>query len=132
MKSLQEYSDRYRNIRFERRDGILQVTLHTNGGTMQWGADAGAIHEQVGAAFYDIGRDRENKIVILTGTGDAFCKDRNTAEYSESSKGPEYWYRVSREARDMIMNLLEIDVPVISAINGPALIHSELPVLADV
>jgi enoyl-CoA hydratase/carnithine racemase len=132
MKSLQEYSARYRNIRFERRDGILQVTLHTNGGTMQWGADAGAIHEQLGAAFYDIGRDRENKIVILTGTGDAFCKERNTAEYSEDSKGPEYWYRISREARDMMMNLLEIDVPVISAINGPALIHSELPVLADV
>lgn len=132
MKSLQQYADQYRNIRFERRDGILQVTLHTNGGPMQWGADAGAIHEQLGEAFYDLGRDRENKIVILTGTGDAFCKDRNAAEYTESSGNSEYWYRISREARDMLMNLLEIDVPVISAINGPAVIHSELPILADV
>ena len=32
----------------------------------------------------------------------------------------------------MLMNLLEIDVPVISAVNGPALIHSELAALANV
>ena len=131
MKSLQQYAERYRNIRLERRDGILQVTLHTNGGPMQWGADVGSIHQQLGDAFYDIGRDHENKVMILTGTGDAFCKDRNSAEYTETYSA-EYWYRISREGRDMLMNLLEIDVPVISAINGPALIHSELPVLANV
>ncbi len=131
MKSLQDYAERYRNMRFERRNGILQVTLHTDGGSMRWGADPGSIHEQLGAAFYDIAHDRENKVMILTGTGDVFCVDRNRAEYSETYSA-EYWYRISREGRDMLMNLLEIDVPVISAINGPALIHSELPVLADV
>ena len=131
MKSLPQYAERYRNIRFERRDGILQVTVHTDGGPMRWGADPGAVHEQLGQAFYDIGRDRDNKVVIFTGTGDAFCKDRNDAEYSEAYSA-DYWYRISREGRDMLMNLLEIDVPVVSAINGPALIHSELPILADV
>ena len=131
MKSLDHYSKLYRNIRFERREGILQVTLHTDGGPMQWGADPGAVHEQLGAAFYDIAHDRDNKVMILTGTGESFCKDHNTSEYTESFS-PDYWYRISREGRDMMFNLLEIDVPVISAINGPALIHSELPVLADI
>jgi 6-oxocamphor hydrolase len=131
MKSLQQYAESYRNIRFERRDGILQVTLHTNGGPMQWGADPGCIHEQLGHAFYDIAHDRENTVMILTGTGKAFCKDRNAREYTETYSA-DYWYRISREGRDMLMNLLEIDVPVISAVNGPALIHSELAVLADV
>ncbi len=131
MKSLSHYADLYRNIRFERRDGVLQVTLHTDGGSMKWGADQGAVHEQLGNAFYDIGRDPENKVVILTGTGDVFCTERNPNEYNDKYSA-EYWYRISREGRDMLMNLLEIDVPVISAVNGPALIHSELPVLADV
>lgn len=131
MKTLSQYADSYRNMRFERRDGVLQITLHTDGGPMQWGADAGSVHEQLGHAFYDVGHDRDNRVVILTGTGDAFCKDRNPAEYSEKYSA-DYWYRISREGRDMLMNLLEIDVPVISAINGPALIHSELPILADV
>ncbi|HSV52932.1 MAG TPA: enoyl-CoA hydratase/isomerase family protein [Burkholderiaceae bacterium] len=131
MTTLADYQDRYRNIRFERRDGILQISLHTDGGPMKWGADPGAIHEQLGHAFRDVGTDRENRVVILTGTGDAFCKDRNPGEYSEAFS-PDYWYRISREGRDMLMNLLDIDVPVISAINGPATIHSELCVLADI
>src|SRR5665213_638779 len=130
-RSLDHYAHKYRNMRFERRDGILQITLHTNGGSLQWGADVGAVHEQLGSAFHDVARDRDNRVVILTGTGDAFCEERNKAEYSEGFS-PEYWYRISREGRELLMNLLEIDVPVISAINGPALIHSELPVLADI
>ena len=131
MTTLNDYAEKYRNIRFERRDGILQMALHTDNGPLRWGADPGAVHEQLGAAFFDVGRDRENRVMILTGTGDAFCKDRNAAEYTETYNA-DYWYRISREGRDMLMNLLDIDVPVISAINGPALIHSELPVLADV
>ena len=43
MSTLADYQDRYRNMRFERRDGILQISLHTEGGPMKWGADAGAI-----------------------------------------------------------------------------------------
>lgn len=131
MKTLTDYADKYRNMVFERSDGILVVRLHTDGGPMKWGADPGSIHEQLGSAFYDIGRDPDNRVVILTGTGNAFCENRNDAEYSESYNA-DYWYRITREGKDMLMNLLDIDVPVISAINGPATIHSELPVLADV
>ena len=32
-----DYADKYQTIRMERRDGILQVTLHTDGGALQWG-----------------------------------------------------------------------------------------------
>jgi len=32
----------------------------------------------------------------------------------------------------LLINLLDIEVPVISAINGPARIHPEIPVLSDV
>jgi enoyl-CoA hydratase/carnithine racemase len=131
MKSLDQYADRYRNIRFERRDGVLQVRLHTDDGPLKWGAAKGSIHEQLVAAFHDIAHDGDNRVMILTGTGDAFCSERNPDEYSDDYS-PEYWYRILREGRDMLLNLLEIDVPVISAINGPALIHSELAVLADV
>lgn len=128
---LADYQHRYRNIEFERRDGILQLRLHTRGGPMQWGADPGAVHEQLGEAFYHVGRDTDHRVVILTGTGNAFCTERNPDEYTESFSA-DYWYRITREGRDMLANLLEIDVPVISAVNGPATIHSELAVLADV
>lgn len=126
-----DYSNRYRNIRFERREGVLQVTLHSDGGPLKWGADVGSVHDQLCQAFREIGKDTANKVIILTGTGAAFCAERNLAEYSEQYS-PEYWYRLTREGRETLMNLLDIDVPVISAVNGPALVHSEIPVLADI
>lgn len=131
MTQLTDYQNKYRNIAFERRDGILEMRVHTKGGSLQWGADPGAIHTQLTHAFRDIAHDRENKVLILTGTGESFCKDRNLDEYKEQKFSPDYWYALTREGSDMVMNMLNIDIPVISAINGPALVHSEVPVLAD-
>jgi hypothetical protein len=36
MATLAEYAHTYQTIRMERRDGILQITFHTNGGPLQW------------------------------------------------------------------------------------------------
>ena len=69
MAKLEEYANKYETVRMERKDGILQITLHTNGDTLQWG---GVPHEEFGYAFADIGSDTDNKVVIMTGAGDAF------------------------------------------------------------
>jgi enoyl-CoA hydratase/carnithine racemase len=42
------------------------------------------------------------------------------------------WMRIHREALDLLNNLLAIPVPMIAAVNGPALIHAELAVLCDI
>ncbi len=63
------YADRFETIRFERRDGILQMTLHTDGGPLRWGAAPVAELQQ---AFAAVAADTENRVVILTGTGDEF------------------------------------------------------------
>jgi enoyl-CoA hydratase/carnithine racemase len=129
-----EYAAKYRNVRFERREGILQITLHTDGGPLKWGAVKGSVHAQLGDAFYDVGRDPENRVVILTGTGDTFCAEFNLQELPPmgSVLSHEEWYDVVREGKDMLMNLLEIDAPVIGVANGPALIHAELLALSDI
>jgi enoyl-CoA hydratase/carnithine racemase len=129
---LSNYQHRFPNIEIGRHDGVIEVRVRgDDGGPMQWGIDPGAIHEQLPEAFYAIGRDRENRAMIFTGTGDTFCVARDPAKYT-CMDGPEHIYRILREARDMLVNLLEIEVPVISAINGPASYHPELTVLADV
>ena len=40
--------------------------------------------------------------------------------------------RIHWEGRHLLMKLLDIEVPVISAINGPAWRHSEIPLLCDI
>ena len=75
MTKLADYSNKYQSIRMDRQDGILEITFHTNGGPLQWG---GVPHEEFPRAFYDIGSDTENRVIILTGTGDAFSGPAGT------------------------------------------------------
>jgi enoyl-CoA hydratase/carnithine racemase len=122
-----QYRDRYQNIRLERDDGILTVTVHTGGKSLVWSALA---HEELGYCFTDIGTDRENKVVILTGAGDDFCADIDAGSFKLSSAGD--WDLTFFDGRRLLNNLMDIEVPVISAVNGPARIHPEIPVLSDI
>jgi len=122
-----DYENKYKHIRMERRDGILQIQLHTNGGTLKWG---GGPHEELGYCFSDIGADPENHVIIMTGTGENF-----NAEFDAGSLGkitPRSWDHIYWDAKRLLMNLLDIEVPMIAAVNGPAIIHAELAVLCDI
>src|ERR1700688_3441858 len=68
----EDYARKYHHIKMERRDGILQMTLHTNDAELKW---AMGPHEELSYAFNDVARDHENRCVIITGTGDAFCAE---------------------------------------------------------
>jgi enoyl-CoA hydratase/carnithine racemase len=134
MSKFEEYAEKYDFIKMERRDGILQMTLHSKGGPLLWG---GRPHEECSYAFYDVARDRENKVVILTGTGDSFCADIIWGRAREGDTGvtkvrPLAMDRTLSDAYYLIMNHLNIAVPTIAAVNGPALIHSELALLCDI
>ena len=128
MATFEEYSNKYQNIRLERRDGILQMTLHTNGDTLQWGDTS---HKELGQVFTDIGNDRGNKVVIMTGAGDAFSGPRASRKTHQKRRATD-WDNVYWEGKHLLMNLLDIEVPMISAVNGPALRHFELPLLCDI
>jgi enoyl-CoA hydratase/carnithine racemase len=127
MTRFEKYKNEYRHVQMERRNGILQIAFHTNGGPMKW---SGSSHEELGYAFADIGRDEENKIVIMTGMGDAFCAELDMQGVAGIT--PDMWDHVYKDAKHLIMNLLDIEVPVIAAVNGPALVLAELAVLSDI
>jgi len=124
----EEYANKYQTVRMERRNGILQITFHTNGNTLQWGE---VPHREFPQAFADIGSDPENKVVIMTGAGNAFSGPRATPG-ARLRRPPREWDKTYWEGKHLLTNLLDIEVPMISAINGPALRHSELPLLCDI
>jgi len=128
MASLDQYADKYQSIRMERQQGILQMTFHTNGGALQWGAGP---HSEFPQAFADVGSDPENRIVIMTGSGDAFSGPPGTPA-GTPKRAPREWDQTYWEGKRLLTNLLDIEVPMISAINGPALRHSEIPLLCDI
>jgi enoyl-CoA hydratase/carnithine racemase len=125
---LEDYATKYRFIKMERTDGILQMTLHSKNGPLKWGMRP---HEELSYAFGDIARDHENKVVIITGTGDEFCADALWGGDTTHVK-PGAWDHTFSDGKHLLMNHLDIEVPMIAAVNGPALIHAELAVLCDI
>src|SRR6266851_2584203 len=124
---LDDYANRYRHAKLERRNGILQVTCHSDGHEMEWGLGP---HEDLSFLFADIARDFENKVIILTGTGESFCA--NLPPQGSSNIGSAAWDRVYNEGKHLLMNHLSIEVPMIAAVNGPAHRHAEIAILCDI
>ena len=124
-----EYFDRYATINFERDDaGVLTVRLHSNDGPVVYSHQH---YEDWSHAFRDIGMDRDNRVVIITGTGDAFC-DKFGQDDHIPMQGSADWDHVFFHFRHALRDLLDIEVPVIGAVNGPATIHAELALLSDI
>jgi len=134
-----EYKDRYANYKFELSDdGILLMQCHTDGDSLRWHWES---HDAMADAFADIAGDREIKVLIHTGTGENY--NANWGSPVTSTGEPLYnayadaegvvtmdekaWY-----GRMLIENVLAVDVPMISAVNGPCNMHSEVALLGDI
>ena len=128
MLKFEEYAQKYRFIRMERREGILQMTLHTDGGPLRWSLEAQA---ECAWALSDVGADRDNRIVILTGTGDEFNGPKGSPETFPiaTARG---WEFSHWNVRKLLWNLLDVECPMIAAINGPVWRHCETPLLCDI
>ena len=131
MSRFDSYATKYSSIHMRRENGILEMRFHTNDGPLRWGLIP---HGELPDAFADVARDRDNRVVILTGTGDEFSGVRATPGAGSINPGitSNEFDRVHWEGRALLMNLLSIEVPVISAINGPAWRHGEIPLLSDI
>ncbi|GAA2339861.1 enoyl-CoA hydratase/isomerase family protein [Dactylosporangium salmoneum] len=115
--------EQWRHIKVARSGGVTELTLHTDDGPLVWN---GRAHQEVADLWAWLAADEATRVVILTGTGDAFC-DQITSPSSERE-----WHDIWLEGRRMIADLVNIDVPLISVVNGPATIHTELALLANI
>ncbi len=128
MSRFDRYRNAYPNARLTRTPaGVLEVALHTDGGKLVFN---GHTHEQFVDLFHDIGSDPDNRVVILTGSGDAFMDAISPDGFDFFT--PRGYDKIFREGKKVLMNLLDIEVPLIAALNGPVLLHSEYALLADI
>lgn len=122
------YQHRFANARLTRSDsGVLEIALNTDGGKLVFN---GHTHEQFVDLFHAVGEDRDNRVVILTGSGDAFMDTIDPAGFDFFT--PMGYDKILREGRKVLSNILDIEVPMIAALNGPVLLHSEYALLADI
>src|SRR6187402_2137247 len=128
MSRFDTYRDAYPNAHLTRSSsGVLEVALHTDGGKLVFN---GHTHEQFVDLFHDIGSDPGTRVVILTGSGDAFMDAISPEGFDFFT--PRGYDKIFREGRKILMNILDIEVPMIAALNGPVLLHSEYVLLCDI
>lgn len=124
------YRDGWSHAQLTRDDaGVLEVRLHSNDESLMWGARP---HQELAELFAAIASDRENRCVIIHGTGDMFIDFTGAVEMAASGVPAGAWDRILWEGKRLITHYLDIDVPVIAAVNGPARAHSEIALLADI
>ncbi|MFI7673612.1 enoyl-CoA hydratase/isomerase family protein [Actinophytocola sp. NPDC049390] len=90
-----------------------------------------AMHSELTRVFADMGRDPDVRVVVLTGAGTTFCRggDSSPTRTFTTLTG----LTPIEEARLIVETLLDLDKPVIAAVNGDALgLGAILASLADV
>jgi hypothetical protein len=132
---LEDYAGRYRDFfAFRREDGILEARFHTNGGPLKWGLE---VHRGIIPAMSDINDDPDNECLILTGTGDSFLAEFERESWDRhgfndpfnSYHGYEIFYKDQTREPFALLNL---QIPVVAAVNGPSIVHAELALLNDI
>ena len=105
------------DLTFDRpADGVLRITLDAPG----LNAVGPRAHAQLADVWLTIDRDPTVKVVVLQGAGKAFSAG-GSFELIEKVMGSEAdRLATMREARDLVVNILNFSKPVVSAIHGVA------------
>lgn len=124
--------ENYEALKFERRGGILVLTMDNP----PMNAMSPELHRDLSRVFFDINHDNECAVVILTGAGDkAFSAGGNVKAMAEriETGAHHQWIRGNYEGRRIINGLLHLEKPLITRINGHAMgLGSTLAVFGDV
>jgi enoyl-CoA hydratase len=104
------------------RDAIAQITLNRPD---KLNAMTSEMVELLHESLSSVGRDREVRVVILTGAGRGFCAGLDLGGYGEAPgyewKGSvERGFAVQKHIASLIPRLRSLPQPVIAAVNGPA------------
>lgn len=136
---LEDYAQKYGHVfRFSREQGVLEARLHCDGGT----AGASGWFNVWSQAWWEIGNDPENEVIIITASGDdwieyPFPREGEITEEMRAAMGTfcsaDNAYRLYIDALKNTENLVfGLNVPTIGVIQGPAFVHFESALLCDI
>ena len=111
-----DYSS-YKHIIVEKSDGVALLTLNR---PEVFNAANSRLHQELASIWQDVGHDPEVKVAVVTGAGKAFSAGGDFEMIEKAIGNPEFIGQNMQEAGDIVHNMINLDKPVISAINGVA------------
>ncbi len=119
----------YESMRFERLGDVLRVTLANPRNGLN--AVDGPMHEELRRLFEVLKTERAARAVVITGSGRAFSAGGDFDWMS--GIGVDDLYELRREGKQIVWNMLDVEIPIIAAVNGPAVgLGATLALLSDV
>jgi enoyl-CoA hydratase len=108
----------YQFLLFERpADGVLLVRINRPD---KLNATHERLHWELSRVWLDIGEDPETKVAVITGAGKAFSVGGDLDMIERMKANAAGVAQAWREAGDIVYNMINLDKPIISAINGVA------------
>ena len=98
------------------KNGVLTLVLDAPG----LNAVGPQMHRDLADIWPVIDRDPAVRVVLVRGEGKAFSSGGSFDLIEETIGDYEGRIRIMREARDLVLNMVNFDKPVVSAIRGPA------------
>ncbi|MBI4635274.1 MAG: enoyl-CoA hydratase/isomerase family protein [Candidatus Rokubacteria bacterium] len=111
------YGD-YQHLVFDLRpDGVLLITINR---PEAMNAANARLHWELGQVWLTVDADPRARVALVTGAGRAFSAGGDLDMVEEMAGNPTAAARAMREASDLVYNMINLDKPIVSAINGAA------------
>jgi enoyl-CoA hydratase len=108
----------YQHLLFERRpNGVVVITINR---PERMNATNDRLHWELTQVWLTLDADPAARVAVITGAGRAFSAGGDLDMVDANSRDPKRLAQTVREASDIVYNLINLDKPVISAINGVA------------
>ena len=108
----------YQHLTFERKShGVVLITINR---PEVLNATNDRLHWELTQVWLTLDADDSARVAIVTGAGRAFSAGGDLDMVEANSRDPKRLARTVREASDIVYNMLNLDKPVVSAINGVA------------
>lgn len=111
------YSD-YQHLLFEHKDnGVLIITINR---PEVMNATNGRLHWELTQVWDTVAVDDATNVIVVTGAGKAFSAGGDLTWIEGVVGKPDGIRKIQKEAADIVFNMLALEKPIISAINGVA------------
>lgn len=119
----------YRALRFERQGDVLIITIDHPSNKLNAVDDV--LHTDLTRLFADLKRESRARAAVITGAGRMFSAGGDF-DWFPTLSNLEALEHLRRDAKQMIWDLLDVPIPIVAAVNGPAVgLGASLALLCD-
>jgi enoyl-CoA hydratase len=113
------------------KDGFVRIVTLNKPDSLNAMSDD--LHNALASVWQELSGDWDARAVVLTGAGRAFSAGGDVNGFLETARNPDHRRSGFREAGRMVSEMLRFHLPIVAAVNGPAVgLGASVAVMADI